>query len=71
MEFSTTDPMTGDNKMFFFYPSLAISLQNLPWLDQNFKHGGEKLKKNHVPMVYVGNLVYSVYSAIQNRTNTK
>ena len=56
MEFGTTDPMTGDKKkMFFFYPLLAISPQNLAWLDHNFKHGSEKLKY-HVTMTYVGHL---------------
>ena len=50
--------MTGDNKTFVFYPLLVISTQNLPSLDHKFKHGGEKLKKHHVTMTFVGHLVY-------------
>ena len=45
VEFWTNDPMTGHNKRFFFYALPAISSKNLPWLDHNFKYGGEKLKK--------------------------
>ena len=42
MELGNTDPMMGDKKTFLFYPLLAVSPQNLSWLDHNFKHGGEK-----------------------------
>ena len=49
--------MTGDNKTNFFYLLLAISSQNLPWHDHNFKHGREKLQKYHMTMTYVGHLV--------------
>ena len=42
MELGTTDPMTSDKKTFIFYPLLAISPQNLPWLDHNSKHGSDK-----------------------------
>ena len=46
MELGTTDPMTGDKKKLFFYLLQAISPQHIPWLDHNFKHGGEKNKNN-------------------------
>ena len=41
MELGTTDPMKGEKETVFFYPLLAISPQNLSWLDHNFKHGDE------------------------------
>ena len=42
MDFWTNDAMTG-NKTFFFYSLIAISSQNLQWLDHKFQHGGAKI----------------------------
>ena len=46
--------MTVNNNSFFFYSLLP---KNVPWLDRNFKYGGEKLKKNHVTVTHVGHFV--------------
>ena len=50
MELGTTDQMADDKTKFFLLSVGGNIPQNLPWLDNNFNHGGEK--KKEIPRDY-------------------